>query len=183
MDDFYIYYTIDDENPRTGQIYAVAPSEITGVGEMLFIRVPAVYGMQFTAGRKSIGNWVVQYDNDTECMILSEHKTQTGIIRVPVFFQIPRAQKNPEMIITFRKKEKCFHVQIPTRGLKQPKQKMRFFVTPADDPNVLFFHFPVDFSDAAEPDGCVISCSVDLPKKFSIFTNKVMERYQMRVAR
>jgi hypothetical protein len=183
MDDFYIYYVIDEETPTMGYIRAVAPHVIDEMEDMAFIRVPAVYGLQFTVGRKSISHWVVQYDNDSECMILTKPKAQLGIVLAPVFSQVPRIQKNPEMVVTFKKKEKCFHVHIPSKGLKQPKRKLRFFVTPFNDPNMLYFQFPVDFDIASESAGCTIPCPVELPKQFSIFTNKILDRYQLRITR
>ncbi len=181
MDDFYVYYVIDEENPSIGKIHAIAPHEVKEMADMSFIRIPADYGLQFTVGRKSISNWIVQYDDDSEDMVFSEVTTTVGIPFVSVFFQIPHIEKNPEMIITFQKRSKCFHVAVPSKGLRRPKRKLHFFVTPVDDPNMLYFQFPVDFSIASKSDGYVVSCPVTLPERFSVFTNKVLNRYQFRI--
>lgn len=180
MDDFYIYYVIGEENPNIGKIYAIAPHVVKEMGDMSFIRVPANYGLQFTVGRRSISNWVVQYDDESEDMVLSEITTTAGIPFVSVFLQIPHVQKNPEMVITFRKKDMNFHVQIPSESLRKLKRNLHFFVTPLDDPNMFYFQFSVDFLTAAKPDGYAVSCPVALPEKFSLFTNKVLNRYQLR---
>jgi hypothetical protein len=182
MDDFYIYYVIDEETPTTGQIQAVAP-HVIDMGDMSFIRVPADYGLQFTVGKVPMANWVVQYDDESEDMILTKITATAGTPFTPVFSKIPDTQENPEMVITFREKDKCFHVQVPAKGLRKPKRRLHFFVTPVDDPNMSYFQFPVDFSVASTPEGHVISCPAALPKKFSIFTNKVLDRYQMRIVK
>ena len=48
MDDFYVYYVIDEENPSIGKIHAIAPHEVKEMADMSFIRIPADYGLQFT---------------------------------------------------------------------------------------------------------------------------------------
>ena len=183
MDDFYIYYVLEEENPNIGKINAIAPHAIKWLEDMSFIRVPAEYGLEFTSGRERMSNWGIQYDDESEDMVLAKTEVKTGTPFVSVFFQLPRTQKNPEMVITFKKKATCFHVQVPSVGLRKPKRKLYFFVTPLDDPNMSYFQFPVDFSLAAEPEGYEIPCPVLLPKQFSIFTNMVLDRYQMRIVR
>ena len=183
MDDFYIYYVLDEENSDTGKIQVVAPHVTTGLGDMPFIRVPSDYGLEFTSGKERMSNWIIRYDDESEDMVLTKMEVKSGTPFISVFFQLPRTQKNPEMVITFKKKASCFNVQVPSVGLRKPKRKLHFFVTHFDEPNLLYFQFPVDFALAAEPDGYEVPCPVTLPKQFSIFTNKVLDRYQMRVRR
>ena len=184
MDDFYVYYEPLSDNLTKGTIKAISPNALKEMGDMDYIRIPAERGLEFTIGDESISLWMIGWDSDVEdmAMVKYEPEVAVGPGKVPLR-EIPTRQSKPYTVITYSKGKREFFIRTKGISLSHQNVNMTFFVTREGDPNIPFFHFSTPLFDTMARKGVTVTCDVELPDQFSVFTKPELERYQLRTTR
>lgn len=180
MDDFYVYYERETETSLAGAIKAIAPTQLEEMGDMEFIRVPSEVGLSFTRGSMVLSRWFVKWDSDGMQLTEQDNIRQTVVKFLTV---VPTRQTKAQVIITWKPSENIFNVRTNGVSIEHPNINMVFFVTALDDPNIPYHDFTVQLLDTMNRKGYDLPCSVELPKKFSVYTKHELKRYQLRIAR
>lgn len=181
MDDFYIYYELQEQSHTIGTIKAIAPLELTEMDDMEFIRVSSEVGLSFTRGSESLTRWVIKWLPEFAEMRLFKQE-QVGSERTIDFMKIiPTLQRDPQVIVTWQSERKIFNITTQGISPSHPDMDMHFFVTRKDDPNIYYDHFSVALSDTMKNKGTEYHCHEMFPEKFSVSTRSVFERYQFRI--
>ena len=182
MGDYYVYYEGVPNDQTKGIIKAISPVPLAEMEELEHIRIPAEEGLAFTVGGKSLNAWAVAWNNDLECMAMTEMSAATINTAEFIFLQeIPTAQKKPQVSITYSKSDGAFLVKTRGVSISHPNVTMLFFITRKGDPNILLYHFQVALYETMSRKGFRLPCDVDLPKVFSVYTKPDLDRYQLRI--
>ena len=182
MDDFYVYYEPTPNNAMIGVIKAISPSKLAEMGDAEFIRVSSEVGLSFTIGAEPISCWVVSWDSDKGEMGMVKQGSITNL-SANFLKAIPTRQKKAQVIVTQKPKENVFNVRTKGVSISHFNAKMAFFVTRLDDPNILYCHFQIPLYDTMNRKGVDFKYSVELPKRFSVYTKYDLDRYQLRIER
>jgi hypothetical protein len=154
------------------------------MGDMDFIRVSPERAMSFTVGSEPIGQWVIMWNPDKEAMCLMKKKDEAlPYVKTKFLELVSPHQNKAQVIVTWNQRSKMFNVL--TKGVKEfnPDSKMVFFVTRLNDPNFICHHFQIPLGDTMVPEGLDIACDVELPDRFSVYTKKDFDRYNLRIMR
>jgi len=184
VDDFYVYYEPTPNNAMIGVIKAISPSKLSDMEAVEFIRVPSEVGLSFTIGSEPLSGWVVSWDSDKGEMDMVKQDT-SSLTNLSVNFlrAIPTRQEKAQVVVTQKPKENVFNVRTKGVSISHFNSPLAFFVTRLDDPNIIYYHFQIPLYDTMNRKGIDFRYSVELPKRFSVYTKYAVDRYQLRIER
>ncbi len=181
MDDFYIYFELEQQSHTVGIIKAISPRKLDDMGDMEFIRAPSKIGLAFTKGSESLNRWVVKWLPEFAEMRLYKREIEK-LESVANFLQIiPTRQTKAQVTVTWKRESKLFNVRTRGISISHPNIDMYFFVTRLDDPNIIYHQFSTSLLETMNRKGLDIPRDITLPDKFSVCTRTAFDRYQLRI--
>ena len=183
MDDFYIYYELNQPSLTVGTIKAIAPRKLNDMENMEFIQVSPEVGLAFTRGSESLNRWEVRWLPESAEMRLHKREvvraeSVTSFLRI-----IPTRQTKAHVTVTWNRESKLFNVRTRGVSVRHPNINMHFFVTRLGDPNIIYHQFSTELMETMIRTGLDIPCDVTFPDKFSVCTRTAFDRYQLRIER
>jgi ribosomal protein S10 len=181
VDDFYIYYELEQQSHTVGTIKAIAPRKLDDMGDMEFIRASSKIGLSFTTGSESLNRWVVKWLPEFAEMRLYKREFEK-MESVTNFLQIiPTRQTKAQVTVTWKRESKLFNVRTRGVSISHPNIDMYFFVTRLNDPNIIYHQFSTSLLETMNRKGLDIPRDITLPNKFSVCTRTAFDRYQLRI--
>lgn len=178
MSDYFVYYKTDDDVANVGIPIAIT-SHRQNINQP-FLRIPHELGIRFQHQKETPGNWQIRWNPAKEQMefVLKGEQLEFGHMRG--FRRIPEPHETdhfPDIAVTWHENDNVF-VVTGSKLVDATYRYLDFFVTENCDPNVLYFRF--DVSTAGVARGVLVTCDVDLPDDFSIFTRMCFDGYLLR---
>ena len=181
MDDFYIYYELEQQSHTIGTIKAISPRKLDDMDDMEFIRAPSKTGLAFTKGSESLNRWVVKWLPEFAEMRLYKREIDKPESMANFLKIIPTSQTKAQVTVTWKRESKLFNVRTRGVSIAHPNIDMYFFVTRLNDPNIFYHQFNVPLLETMNRKGLDIPCDIILPNKFSVWTRTAFDRYQLRI--
>lgn len=173
FNDYYLHYEMPHTNSKIGVIKAVSSKLLDELIDMPYIRISPGLGSGLHSGNESFSNWVVVYDDMSSKMKLVRKGNESG--RICSFKAIPRSAKSPQIVVT--KKEEKFIVTAPGIRYVTDDMKLEFYITQLDDAHIVYDQFYCNSSEALGK-GIIFEVTA-IPKRFSVFTRWVYDRYKL----
>lgn len=184
-DDFFVYYKTEEDVSSTGLLKVISPTRQNI--DLPFIRIPYELGIRFTPdpkdgiSKESPSIWHVRWNSAREEMEITRKGELPEFGHIRGFRRIPEPHETdhiiPDIVVTWHEERNVF-VITGSKLLDATYRNLDFFVTENCDPNVLHFGFRVSTASIAR--GISVTCDIDLPDDFSIFTRMCFDGYLLR---
>lgn len=162
-----------NSNSKIGVIKAVSSKLLDELADMPYISISPGLGSGLHSGNESFSNWVIVYDDMSSKMKLVRKGNESG--RICPFKAIPIQCRSPQIVVT--KTGEKFTVTAPEIRYVTDDVKLEFYITQLDDAHILYNEFSCNSSEALGK-GMTFKIT-DIPKRFSVFTRWVYDRYKL----